>query len=94
MSHFICYTNILRSLQVDSNNLMQQAQIFLYANGNTHPPTAIDFDKSLLRDLLFNQSPAKVFTDLLIVFAFFLWTYIYIYIVGVVSVFIIRLTKP
>ncbi|KAE9466615.1 hypothetical protein C3L33_01462, partial [Rhododendron williamsianum] len=47
------------SRKADSNNLMQQAQIFLYANGNTHPPTAIDFDKSLLRDLLFNQSPAK-----------------------------------
>lgn len=76
MSHFICYGNILRLLQADSNNLMLQAQIFLYANGNTHPPTAIDFDKSLLRDLLFNQSPAKVFTDSLIVFVFFLWTYV------------------
>ncbi|KAJ4841672.1 putative methylesterase 11, chloroplastic [Turnera subulata] len=42
-----------------SNDLMQQAQIFVYANGKTHPPTAIDFDKSLLRDLLFNQSPSK-----------------------------------
>lgn len=47
------------SLKADSNNLMQQAQIFLYANGNTQPPTAIDFDKSLLKDLFFNQSPAK-----------------------------------
>ncbi|XP_022739330.1 putative methylesterase 11, chloroplastic isoform X3 [Durio zibethinus] len=37
----------------------QQAQIFLYANGNDQPPTAIDLDKSLLRDLLFNQSPSK-----------------------------------
>ncbi|KAA3475524.1 Abhydrolase_6 domain-containing protein [Gossypium australe] len=42
-----------------SNDLMRQAQIFLYANGNDHPPTAIDLDKSLLRDLLFNQSPSK-----------------------------------
>lgn len=42
-----------------SNDLMRQAQIFLYANGNNQPPTAIDFDKSLLKDLLFNQSPAK-----------------------------------
>ncbi|KAL1322840.1 hypothetical protein HN51_067846 [Arachis hypogaea] len=42
-----------------SDDLMQQAQIFLYANGNDHPPTAFDLDKSLLRDLLFNQSPAK-----------------------------------
>ncbi|XAR51652.1 hypothetical protein NMG60_11006333 [Bertholletia excelsa] len=43
----------------DSNDMMGQAQIFLYANGNTQPPTAIDLDKSLLKELLFNQSPAK-----------------------------------
>ncbi|KAL5805751.1 hypothetical protein ACOSQ3_028657 [Xanthoceras sorbifolium] len=47
------------SLQTGSNDLMRQAQIFLYANGNDHPPTAIDLDKSLLKELLFNQSPAK-----------------------------------
>ncbi|XP_062151018.1 putative methylesterase 11, chloroplastic [Alnus glutinosa] len=47
------------SKQADSNDLMRQAQVFLYANGNDHPPTAIDLNKSLLRDLLFNQSPAK-----------------------------------
>ncbi|KAK9271967.1 hypothetical protein L1049_002334 [Liquidambar formosana] len=47
------------SQKAGSNDLMQQAQIFLYANGNNHPPTAIDLNKSLLRDLLFNQSPAK-----------------------------------
>ncbi|OVA14596.1 hypothetical protein BVC80_1813g32 [Macleaya cordata] len=47
------------SQQSDSNDLMRQAQVFLYANGNHQPPTAIDLDKSLLRDLLFNQSPAK-----------------------------------
>ncbi|KAA8529324.1 hypothetical protein F0562_033877 [Nyssa sinensis] len=41
------------------NDLMQRAQIFLYANGKDHPPTAIDLDKALLKDLLFNQSPAK-----------------------------------
>lgn len=46
--------------QADPNDLMRQAQLFLYANGNDHPPTAIDLDKSLLRDLLFNLSPAKV----------------------------------
>ncbi|KAM7277993.1 hypothetical protein ACFE04_005127 [Oxalis oulophora] len=45
--------------QADSDDLMRQAQKFLYANGNDHPPTAIDLDKSLLRDLLFNQSPSK-----------------------------------
>ncbi|OAY56926.1 putative methylesterase 11, chloroplastic isoform X2 [Manihot esculenta] len=47
------------SQQANSNDLLQQAQIFVYANGNGHPPTAIDLDKSLLRELLFNQSPAK-----------------------------------
>ena len=39
---------------------MPQAQKFLYANGNDHPPTAFDLDKSLLRELLFNLSPTKV----------------------------------
>lgn len=47
------------SKQEGSNDLMQQAQVFLYANGNDHPPTAIDLNKLLLRDLLFNQSPSK-----------------------------------
>ncbi|WMV19063.1 hypothetical protein MTR67_012448 [Solanum verrucosum] len=28
-------------------------------NGNDKPPTAIDLDKSLMKDLLFNHSPAK-----------------------------------
>ncbi|KAF8012864.1 hypothetical protein BT93_I0890 [Corymbia citriodora subsp. variegata] len=45
--------------QAGTNDLMQQSQIFLYANGNDNPPTAIDLDKSMLRDLLFNRSPAK-----------------------------------
>ncbi|KAK7316288.1 hypothetical protein VNO77_35213 [Canavalia gladiata] len=47
------------SQQAGSNDLMQQAQNFSYANGNNHPPTSFGLDKSLLRDLLFNQSPAK-----------------------------------
>ncbi|KAM7506847.1 hypothetical protein LguiA_017300 [Lonicera macranthoides] len=47
------------SQKADSDDLMRQAQIFIYANGNNQAPTAIDLDKSLLRDLLFNQSPAK-----------------------------------
>ncbi|XP_056169893.1 putative methylesterase 11, chloroplastic isoform X2 [Syzygium oleosum] len=45
--------------QAGTNDLMQQTQVFLYANGNDNPPTAIDLDKSLLRDLLYNRSPAK-----------------------------------
>ncbi|GLT68425.1 hypothetical protein SLA2020_406580 [Shorea laevis] len=47
------------SQQTGSNDLMQQAQAFLYANGKDQPPTAIDLDKALVKDLLFNQSPAK-----------------------------------
>ncbi|XP_041007739.1 putative methylesterase 11, chloroplastic isoform X1 [Juglans microcarpa x Juglans regia] len=47
------------SKQAGTNDLMRRAQMFLYTNGNEHPPTSIDLDKSLLRDLLFNQSPAK-----------------------------------
>ncbi|XP_075510645.1 putative methylesterase 11, chloroplastic [Primulina tabacum] len=43
----------------ESNELMRRAQVFLYANGKDQSPTAIDFDKSLLKDLLFNQSPTK-----------------------------------
>ncbi|KAL2499854.1 putative methylesterase 11 [Abeliophyllum distichum] len=47
------------SEKVDSNDLMRQAQVFIYANGNNQLPTAIDFDRDLLRELLFNQSPTK-----------------------------------
>ncbi|KAJ8751637.1 hypothetical protein K2173_025793 [Erythroxylum novogranatense] len=47
------------SQQEGSNDLMRQAQIFLYGKGSGHSPTAIDLDKALIRDLLFNQSPAK-----------------------------------
>lgn len=47
-------------LQTGSNDLMRRAQIFVYANGNDRPPTAIDLEKSLLKELLFNQSPTKV----------------------------------
>ncbi|XP_028796599.1 putative methylesterase 11, chloroplastic isoform X2 [Neltuma alba] len=47
------------SQQVGSNDLLQRSQIFLYSNGKDQPPSSIDLDKSLLRDLLFNHSPAK-----------------------------------
>ncbi|XP_041014852.1 putative methylesterase 11, chloroplastic [Juglans microcarpa x Juglans regia] len=50
------------SQQAGSNDLMRQAQMFMYANGKDQPPTAIDLDKTLVRDLLFNQSPAKDIT--------------------------------
>ncbi|OMO72032.1 putative methylesterase 13, chloroplastic-like protein [Corchorus olitorius] len=47
------------SQQMDSNDLMRQAQVFLYANGNNNPPTAVDLDKTSLKDLFFNQTSAK-----------------------------------
>ncbi|XP_022938988.1 putative methylesterase 11, chloroplastic [Cucurbita moschata] len=47
------------SHQAGADDLMQQAQTFSYANGNDHPPTAINFEKSLLRDIFFQKSPAK-----------------------------------
>ncbi|KAG8099417.1 hypothetical protein GUJ93_ZPchr0013g36836 [Zizania palustris] len=45
--------------QMDTNGMLQRAQEFVYSNGKDQPPTAINIDKSLLRDLLFNQSPSK-----------------------------------
>ncbi|EOY01673.1 Methyl esterase 13, putative isoform 3 [Theobroma cacao] len=50
---------LVNSQQTGSNDLMRQAQIFLYANGNNNPPTAVDLNKTSLRDLFFNQSSAK-----------------------------------
>ncbi|KAK4733653.1 hypothetical protein R3W88_007914 [Solanum pinnatisectum] len=47
------------SEKTKSNDLTRQSQIFIYANGNDKPPTAIDLDKSLMKDLLFNHSPAR-----------------------------------
>ncbi|GJR82482.1 putative methylesterase 11, chloroplastic [Tanacetum coccineum] len=47
------------SQKENTNILMRQAQKFLYTNGNNLPPTAIDLNKMLLKDLLFNQSPGK-----------------------------------
>ncbi|KAG5629484.1 hypothetical protein H5410_001201, partial [Solanum commersonii] len=47
------------SMQIGSNDLCQRSQKFLYANCKNHAPTAIDFDKSLLNDVMFNQTTAK-----------------------------------
>ncbi|KAK4792189.1 hypothetical protein SAY86_022624 [Trapa natans] len=40
---------------------LRKAQVFLYGNGKDRAPTAIDHNRALLKDLLFNQSPAKDF---------------------------------
>lgn len=47
------------SQKENTNDLLRQAQKFIYTNGNNLPPTAIDLDKILLKDLLFNHSPPK-----------------------------------
>ncbi|KAL3367732.1 hypothetical protein AABB24_008872 [Solanum stoloniferum] len=47
------------SVQLGLNNLCQRAQIFRYANGKDQPPTSIDYDKSLIKEVLFNQTPTK-----------------------------------
>ncbi|KAL3336560.1 hypothetical protein AABB24_029287 [Solanum stoloniferum] len=47
------------SVQLGLNNLCQRAQIFRYANGKGQPPTSIDYDKSLVKEVLFNQTPTK-----------------------------------
>ncbi|XP_062188572.1 putative methylesterase 11, chloroplastic [Phragmites australis] len=45
--------------QMDTNGTLQRAQEFVYSNGKDRPPTAININKALLRDLVFNQSPSK-----------------------------------
>ncbi|KAM3340294.1 hypothetical protein P3S68_030164 [Capsicum galapagoense] len=46
-------------MQIDSNDFCQHSQKFLYANGKNHPPTVIDYDKSLLKDVMFIETTAK-----------------------------------
>ncbi|EFJ21161.1 hypothetical protein SELMODRAFT_107740 [Selaginella moellendorffii] len=40
-------------------DLLLQAQIFTYANGESNAPTALAFDRSAVKELFFNRSPAK-----------------------------------
>ncbi|XP_078436283.1 putative methylesterase 11, chloroplastic [Wolffia australiana] len=47
------------SLEEGADDLMRQGQEFIYGNGHNKPPTAIDFKRSSLKDLMFNQSPNK-----------------------------------
>ncbi|KAJ6689898.1 hypothetical protein OIU85_006215 [Salix viminalis] len=49
----------LISQQKGFSELVRQPQTFIYANGKHSPPTAIDIDKTLLRDSWFNQSSTK-----------------------------------
>ncbi|CAK7326219.1 unnamed protein product [Dovyalis caffra] len=47
------------SQQTGSSDLIRQPHTFMYANGTDNPPTAIDIDKTLLRECWFNQSSTK-----------------------------------
>lgn len=47
-------------LQSSLTDLNQRAQKFIYASGKKQQPTAIDYEKSLLEDFLFNRTPSKV----------------------------------
>lgn len=51
--------DVFASEVATSNDLIQNAQIFIYANGNTCPPTALEFDKSQMKELFFNQTSPK-----------------------------------
>ena len=46
------------------DDLMPKAQKFLYGYGASSAPTAVELDRTLIRDLFFNVSPAKVFLKL------------------------------
>ncbi|CAN0896392.1 Putative methylesterase 13, chloroplastic [Linum grandiflorum] len=45
--------------QTDSEDPMQKAYLFLYGNGKENPPTSIDLDKEICKDLLFHQSSTR-----------------------------------
>jgi len=51
--------DVFATQEKSADDLMPKAQKFIYRNGNSSPPTAVELDKSLLRDLFFNASPAK-----------------------------------
>jgi hypothetical protein len=39
---------------------MPKAQKFLYGNGISSPPTAVELDRNIVKELFFNVSPSKV----------------------------------
>lgn len=51
--------DILSPEVVTPDDLLQKSQVFIYGNGNTQPPTSVEFKRDLRKELLFNQSPAK-----------------------------------
>ncbi|PKI62119.1 hypothetical protein CRG98_017492 [Punica granatum] len=51
---------ILEALDALVELLGKWGLVFLYGNGKGRAPTAIHHDKAMLKDLLFNQSPANI----------------------------------
>ncbi|CAK9215629.1 unnamed protein product [Sphagnum troendelagicum] len=51
--------DVFAKQEKSADDLMPKAQRFIYGNGTSTPPTAVELDKSLVRDLFFNVSPAK-----------------------------------
>ncbi|BBN09883.1 hypothetical protein MPTK1_4g23490 [Marchantia polymorpha subsp. ruderalis] len=51
--------DVFASQPGSGDDLLQKAQSFIYANGNTSAPTALEVDKNLIRDVFYNASPAK-----------------------------------
>lgn len=50
--------------ETTDDDLMPKVQVFLYGNGTSSAPTAVELDRALVRDLFFNVSPAKVRSEL------------------------------
>lgn len=51
--------DVFASEVAGSHDLLPKAQIFNYADKSTQSPTSIEFNKQYLKDLFFNQTPAK-----------------------------------
>ena len=48
---------------------MKDSKFLIYGNGKDKPPTGFMFEKEQIKGLYFNQSPTKVFSDLLYIIA-------------------------
>ncbi|KAL3690194.1 hypothetical protein R1sor_016503 [Riccia sorocarpa] len=51
--------DIFTSQSESEEDMLQKAQNFIYANGKSAPPTALEIDKNLIRDVFYNTSPSK-----------------------------------
>ena len=51
---------MLMKFQVTPDDLLSNAQVLNYADKDSQSPTSIVLNKDYLKDLFFNQTPAKV----------------------------------